>query len=120
MAFADPQSVTISGVTTSLPRVSNGENTGAFKSNDGTLTLSVASSYGKRTRQTARLSVTKVSADPFLPSTNVTQQMACYLVCDRPVAGWTVAEAKAVVDGFLAILTASSGAKITQLLGGEN
>jgi hypothetical protein len=34
--------------------------------------------------------------------------------------GYTIVELKQIVDGFLAMLTASSGAKITQLLGGEN
>jgi hypothetical protein len=45
--------------------------------------------------------------------------MSAYLVIDVPPVGYTVAEAQAVVDGFLAYLTASSGAKVTQLLGGE-
>jgi hypothetical protein len=34
--------------------------------------------------------------------------------------GYTVAEQKAVIDGFLANLQATSGANITKLLGGEN
>jgi len=46
--------------------------------------------------------------------------MSSYLVVDTPVNGYTVAEAKAVVDALVAYLTASSGAKVAQLLGGEN
>jgi hypothetical protein len=47
--------------------------------------------------------------------------MSTYLVVDLPAAGgYTVAEAKLIVDGLTAYLTASSGAKVTQLLGGEN
>jgi len=46
--------------------------------------------------------------------------MSCTLVVDVPVNGYTVTEAKAVVDALVAYLSASTGAKVTQLLGGEN
>jgi hypothetical protein len=46
--------------------------------------------------------------------------MTSYLVIDTPVTGYTVAEAKAIVDGLMGYLTASSGAATTKLLGGEN
>jgi len=42
------------------------------------------------------------------------------MVVDVPVNGYTVAEAKAVVDALVAYLTASTGAQVTKLLGGEN
>jgi len=45
--------------------------------------------------------------------------MSVYLVVDTPKVGYTVAEAKAIVDAFTAYCTASTGARITQLLGGE-
>lgn len=120
MSFADPQSVTISGVTTSLPRVSSPENTGRFRSADGSIVQAVSTAYGRRTRHTIRLDTTKVAADVFLPSTNVSHSMSVYLVVDRPTVGFTNAEAKAVADGLVTVLTASSGAKLLQLLGGEN
>jgi hypothetical protein len=46
--------------------------------------------------------------------------MSAYLVVNTPKVGYTVAEAKAVVDALVAYLAASSGARVTQLLGGEN
>jgi hypothetical protein len=46
--------------------------------------------------------------------------MSVYLVADVPVNGYTVAEQKIVVDALVAYLTASTGARVTQLLGGEN
>jgi hypothetical protein len=46
--------------------------------------------------------------------------MSVYLTVDTPVNGYTVAEAKYVVDALVAYLTASTGARVTQLLGGEN
>lgn len=120
MSLADPQSVTISGTTSSLPRISTVANAGTFKSNDGTVTMKVSHSYGRRNRRTIRIDQTKISADPFLPTTNVQVGMGCYLVVDVPPAGYSVAEQKAVVDGFIAALNASSGALITKFLGGEN
>jgi hypothetical protein len=120
MAFADPQSVTISGSTISLPRVSNGQNSGGFASNDGNVKLSVSDSYGGRTRRVLRLDQTKVAADPFVTGINTSYNMSAYLVVNTPKVGFTVAEAKAVVDALVAYLAASSGARVTQLLGGEN
>lgn len=120
MSFADPQSVTINAVAISLPRTSSGVNSGIFTSADGLTRQSVSHAYGKRTRRTIRLDSSKVAADPLLPTQNVKLSASVYLVVDAPVAGFTNTELKQMCDGFLAALTASSGAKITQLLGGEN
>lgn len=46
--------------------------------------------------------------------------MSTYIVVDTPTDGYTLAEAKQIVDALVAYLTASSGARVTQLLGGEN
>jgi hypothetical protein len=62
----------------------------------------------------------KVSADVFLPATNVAKSMSCYLVFDLPADGYTNAEAKAIFDGFRTQFGASSDALITKLLGGES
>lgn len=120
MSFADPQSVTINAVAISMPRTSSGVNSGTFTAADGQTQLLVSHAYGKRTRRTIRLNSSKVAADPLLPTQNVKLSNSVYLVVDAPVAGFTNTELKQYVDGFLAALTASSGAKITQLLGGEN
>jgi len=120
VAFADPQSVTINAVANSLPRVSSGVNTGAFSKDDGLVQLRVTHTYKGRTRRELRLTHAKVAPDPLVSSTNIRYSMSAYLVIDHPVTGYTVAEAKQIVDGLTAYLTASSGAKVTQLLGGEN
>jgi hypothetical protein len=120
MAFADPQSITINAVATSLPRTSSGVNTGTFTSNDGNLQQVVSHAYGKRTRRPIRVNSSKIAADPLLTNTNSKFSGSVYLVADFPVAGFTVTEQKQIIDGFIAALSASSGAKITQLLGGEN
>lgn len=119
MAFADPQSVTVNAVAQSMPRVSSGVNTGAFQKEDTTYKLSFSHQYGKRTRRQVRLDNNKIAPDLFT-SDNVKYSASVYLVIDQPVVGYTNAELKLIVDGFAAYLTASSGANITKLLGGEN
>lgn len=121
MAFADPQTVTINAVPYTLPRTGFGVNDGSFKSNDGLVDMAVSSSYGsKRTRRVIRIDFSKIAPDPLISAQNIEYSMATYVVVDTPVTGFTVAEAKYVVDGLIALLTASSGAAVTKLLGGEN
>nr|QDH88109.1 MAG: hypothetical protein H4Bulk47327_000002 [Leviviridae sp.] len=120
VSFADPQSVTVSGTAISLPRTSSGPNTGTFTSADGLTQLTVSHAYGKRYRRQLRLTSSKISADPLVPSQNVRSSMSCYMVVDVPVNGYTVTEEKALVDALVAYLQASTGARVTQLLGGEN
>lgn len=122
MAFSDPQSVTINSIAISLPRTASadGTNPSVYTSNDGLTKLSAQSTYGKRTRRTIRIDSSKIAADPLISSQNIKYSMSCYLVFDLPVTGYTVAEAKLVSDGFVAALSASSGALVTKLLGGES
>lgn len=120
MAFTDPQSVTINAVANSLPRVGSGVNVGSFSKDDGTVKLAVSHAYGKRTRRQVRVEHSKIAPDPLISSTNIKHSMSAYIVIDTPVTGYTVAEAKQIADGLTAWLTASSGANLTKLLGGEN
>jgi hypothetical protein len=46
--------------------------------------------------------------------------MSTYIVADVPVTGFSVTEQKQIVDALVAWLSASSGANITRLLGGES
>jgi hypothetical protein len=120
MALADPQTVTISAATTSLPRVSVDETESEYLSADGLIKLTASHSYGKRTRRLVRIDHAKMTSDPFVPAENVKVGMAVYSVFDLPPAGYTAAEALAVWVGFNAQLTASSNAVITKILGGES
>lgn len=120
MALADPQSVTISTVAIPLPRVSVGDNRSAYVAADGNTRMSVTSQYGKRTRRTVRLDVSKLTPDPFIAAQNVSVSMSSYMVIDAPKVGYTNTEQKAVIDGFIAALQATSGALLTKILGGEN
>ncbi len=120
MSFSDPQSVTISGSAISLPRVNSAPNASTYQSSDGAVRELFNSIYGKRNRRVARIEHSKYAADPLFPAQNTPYSMSCYLTVDVPKVGYTVAEQKAVIDGFIAQLNATSGALITKLLGGEN
>jgi len=120
MAFSDPQSITISGTTTPLPRTSSGDNEGAFQSADGLIRLSASHNYGKRTRRVLRLDHGKITSDPFIPANNTKVSMSNYIVFDLPVAGYTNTEALAVYTGFKGLFTASTDALISKVLGGES
>lgn len=120
MAFADPQSITISGTAISLPRTSSGDNTGTFTKDDGNVKLSISHVNGKRNRRTIRLDHRKVAADPLNAAQNLNYSMSVYIVADIPPVGYTPSEAKAVLDGFLANLQAASAANEVKFFGGES
>lgn len=120
MAFADPQSVTINGSAKTLPRVSSGTNSGGFKTADGLDALTVSHSYGKRARHLIRLDDSKIASDPLMSGQSLPVSMSAYLVVDVPLVGYDQTQQKYVVDALVAYLTASTGARVTQLLGGEN
>jgi len=120
MSLADPNSVTISAVTTALPRTSTEEDRSEYTSADGLIQLIASHDYGKRARRMIRLDVSKLSADPFKPSENRKVGMSVYTVFDLEAGGFTNAEALATWVGFNTILTASSNAVVTKLLGGES
>ncbi len=120
MSFADPQSVTIVGGAVSLPRISSGENKGTFQSSDGLSKLTVVHSYGNRNRHTIRLDLAKIAADPFEATVNNKYSMSTYVVVDIPSVGYTTADMVTNSAGLLTYLTATTNARLTQLMGGEN
>jgi len=92
MAYADPQTVTINAIAIPLARTSFGTNNGGFTSADTLTKLSVANTYGGRTRRVVRIDSSKIAADPLLAGVNVKAGMGAYLVCDVPLTGFTVVE----------------------------
>lgn len=122
MAYADPQSVTINAVANSLPRVSSGDNKGAFRKDDGLVSLSMSHSYDKRgsASRLIKLEHSKIASDPLMAGQSIPTGMSVHMVVKTPAVGYTLTEAKQIVDALTAYLTASSGARVTQLLGGES
>jgi hypothetical protein len=120
--FSDPQTVTINAVAKVMPRVSSGDHKGEFSLDDATYQLKFSHQLGRRTRRTARIDAVKIAANPFDTTSNQKVSMSFYVVADVPAdnQGYTITEQKQIVDGFLAYLSASSGAAILKLLGGES
>lgn len=117
--FSDPQSVTIGGSATSLPRVGSGIGTGAFQTPSANVTLTVSHSYGKRTRRTAKLTSKLLATDPITPSNNIPVSWSFYVVADAPLQGVTQDQQKDQAAALATWLTASSNANLIKLLGGE-
>jgi hypothetical protein len=120
MSLADPLSVTISAVTTPLPRTSVEDDRSEYTSADGLIQTIASHDYGKRTRRMVRLDTSKITSDPFKPTENVKVGMSVYTVFDLPPAGFTNADVLAAWVGFNTLLTASSNANVSKLLGGES
>jgi hypothetical protein len=120
MAFSDPLSITIGGMTSSLPRVSTMQDESIYQSNDGLVQVQASHDSGKRYRHLLRVNHSKLAPDPFRPTENVKVSMSNYIVFDVPVAGYTATEQLAVYTGFKTLYTATSDALITRLLGGES
>jgi len=118
--FTDPQSLTVNAVANPLPRITTNQNGAVYSKDDGNLKLTISSAYGKRTRRTARVDSRKTAVDPLFPAQNVPYSMSCYIVADVPTTGYTITEQKQIIDALTAWLTASSGANVTKLLGGES
>lgn len=118
MAYADPQSVTINGVATPLPRTGLSLNEGAFDSANRETRLVVKHDASKaRDRHVAKLSVTKIAADPLIPAQNVQSSYSVHIVVDAPKTGVPAADAVELAKALIAWATA---ANLTKLVGGES
>jgi len=120
MAFNDPQTMDVAGTAVALPRTGSGINSGTFSTNDGTAKLSVSHTYAKRTRRVIRVDLNKVAADPFVAGNSNSVSMSTYVVIDAPKQGFTAAEQVSAVASLAKLLTASTNAQLTKLVGGEN
>jgi len=118
--FADP-TITVNAVAQALKRTSMGANSGAFTTNDGSHKLAISHSLGNVNQRMIRLDRVQTVANPLTTGEYFEASDSVWLVSRTPRVGvLTVVQQKNLVDGFLAYLAASSGAAITQLLGGES
>lgn len=121
MAFSDPQKVKVDGATeVSLPRVDTGNFNSEYLSSDGTIALKLSTTNGRRKRHVARIDLSKITTDPFDTTQNVNVSTSAYLVVDRPLAGFTNAELKKLVEGLVGFLSASTYTATEKLLGSES
>lgn len=104
--LADPQSVTINAVATSLPKTNSGPSQNVYTSADGLTSLTTKqNTTAARFRREVRLSQKKISADP-ISAVNAERGVSVYLVIDEPrnniftdtEIGYLIASLKSLVD----------------------
>ena len=115
--LADPQSVTINAVATSLAKTQAGSMQNTFTSADGKVALTTKqNTTAKRFRREVRLSQTKIAADP-ISAVNAEAGTSVYLVVDEPRSGvFSDTEIGYLIDALKAWLTSANYNKV---LGGE-
>lgn len=123
MALTDPQKFKeVSGTEVTAPRVSTGNFQSVYETSDGLnkLTLSTTTSNSNRKRHLVRIDVEKLTTNIYEESKKQAVSMSCYLVVDRPVNGYSVTEAKKLVEGLVGLLSASTYSLTEKVLGGES
>lgn len=114
--LADPQSVTINAVATSLPKTDNGVTANTYTSSDGNTAMTVKqNTTASRFRREVRLSQQKIAADP-ISAVNKQIGASVYLVIDEPRTGFSDVELGYLIDALKAWLTS---ANYNRVLGGE-
>lgn len=117
--FADPQVFTVNSVAKSLNRTGTVNDGARYASPTRDRRLEINHQYGRRQRHQFKLTTDTLVASPLITGQNVSQSMSVYIVVDLPI-GYDVATAKMECDAFIANLSASSGANVSKLLGGES
>lgn len=114
--LADPQSVTINAVATSLPRTNAGPNQNTYATADGNTSMTTKQNVtASRFRREVRLSQKKIAADP-ISALNKEIGVSVYLVVDEPKAGFSDTEIGYLIEALKGFLTSGNQLKI---LGGE-
>lgn len=117
MALADPQSVTISGTATTMPRVGQSLREGAFSSSDGNTSLEVRHQSGRRNRHLVKLTSQAIVSDPLVPSQNLPVSFSVHLVVDGPLQGVTALQQQKLAEALVSWATPANLAKV---VGGES
>lgn len=123
MALTDPQKFKeVAGTEVTAPRVSTGDFKSIYETSDGLnmLTVSTNETAGNRLRHLVRIDVSKLATNPYEETKKQTISMSAYVVIDRPVAGFTVTEAKKLVEGLVGLLSGSTYSLTEKVIGRES
>jgi hypothetical protein len=123
MALTDPQKFKeVAGTEVTAPRVSSGDLKSEYATSDGlnVLNVSTTESNNNRKRHLVRIDTNKLATNPYEETKKQNISMSAYVVIDRPVAGFTVAEAKKLVEGLVGLLSASTYSLTEKVLGSES
>jgi hypothetical protein len=123
MALTDPQKFKeVAGTEVTAPRVTSGSLSSVYETSDGNnkLSISTLETNSNRLRHLIRIDVSKLATNPFEETKKQEITASVYLVVDRPVAGFTVAEMKKLVEGLSGLCSATSFSLIEKVLGRES
>lgn len=121
MAIADPQSITIDGNTTSLPRVGTSPTGSTYRSADGNIEVTISHNYAKRNRHLIKVTHKKVIGDPLVTGVNVPVSASFNFVVDTPPDGsYTAEELGDIFAGFGTQMASGSPTLFTRVLSGES
>jgi len=123
MALTDPAKFKeVAGTEVEAPRVSTGNFTSEYSTSDGNnvLTASTQETGAGRKRHVCRIDSSKLTTNIYEESKKQSVSISAYLVVDRPINGFTVAEAKKLVEGLVGFLSASTYANTEKILGGQS
>ena len=117
--LTDPQSVTISGTASSLPRIEERAETHVYANRDNAVELYVTQKVDKKGTQRSSASLVKsvIVTDPV---TGLKSKVPYSLTVNGTIPlGITVADVEALYVALNAALTASTNALLKKILGGE-
>lgn len=122
MAFSDPVSLSIDTTAYSLARINTGGTDGKFISDDGNVTLVIVPSVNRSGRKVsaARLTVSKVTTDPLVSTTNQRVSQTVTVAYNNPAYGFTAVETINALKGLIATLEADSDANFKKFLNQES
>lgn len=117
--LADPQSITIGGTTTPIPRITDDARTAVYSNPDGTVSVKVSHSAAKGTRRiTISVMQSKIAADP-ITALNARKSALATVSFTVPQDGFSITEIKDAYVGLHGLLSASTYAALVKILGGE-
>jgi len=125
MALSDPISITVNGGAHNFARIDSGNRSGKWfydtaDVSTGDYTLSVSHTEGRRRRSVCRIDHALVSEDVFNPDRSNLISDSLYLVLDRPLYGFSLAEYQELYTGLTGALEASSSTMLNKFFNGES
>lgn len=118
--FTEPLVLTVGGSAKSLNRTGTNDVGSKYATADTAYRVTINHENTKtRSRHVIRVDFDSLVANPLITGQQVPQSMSVWLAVNTN-RGYDTATAKAVVDALVAYLTATSGANVTKLLGGES
>jgi hypothetical protein len=120
--LADPQSITVSGSASSLPRTSAGDNTAVYTAADGNTQMTIKHTYTSknRLRTLIRFGFRKISASPLITGTSIQYDDSISITINRDLTGYSPADVVAQMTGIVGLISASSYAFTTAVGAGQS